>query len=230
LLRKIGTVLLGLGIVGGLLGIWAWQSEVKKSREKVAAQALRDLKALVGMDATRTFVATINLNTIADLETRNKAIQLLPDLYGLTSLDIRQTPISEEQAKRIGRCSSLQSLNLNECQIEDTAVPHLCRLRNLQALYLTQIPITQRAIQNIAGLQSLKILDLSETKVTAGLEPLKSLPHLEWLLLRDLQLEKGSLAAVGACKKLARLSLVGTKVEKAELDSLKSSIPGIAID
>ena len=230
LIRKIGIVLLGLGILAGALGLRAWQSEARKSREKVAIEGLREVKALLGMDATRTFVATVNLNTIADQEARKKAIEWLPDLFAMTSLDVRQTPISAEQAKLIGQCSSLQSLNLNECKIDDANVRHICRLRNLQALYLTQIPITNAAIQEIDGLRSLKILDLSETKVTGGFEPLANLPQLEWLLLGNLLLEPGSLEVISKCPRLTRLSLVGTPVDSAELDSITSKIPGLVID
>lgn len=230
MVKKIASVLGILLVVVGVAGLRYWQGQQLVATEKEAAAKLKEMKALVGMDATRTSVATVTLVTISDPEIRKSAIALLPKLYRLTSLDIRQIPLTEEHLKAIAKCRKLQSLNLNECTLEDSAVKHLFRLKELQALYLTQTPITQAALPTIQNLSQLKILDLSETRVTGGLDPLSGIPQLEWLLLRSLQLQPKSLSALAKCKKLTRLSLAGTKVAADEISALKGQIAGLAVD
>jgi len=212
------------------LGYWFWSDRENRADEQAAAKALQELGALVIMDGDRTHVASVNLSTIQSPDALAKAIEHLPALNHLNSLDASRTEIEDKHLRIIDEMTSLNSLSLSETKITDDGARRLAGLDNLEALHLASTQITGDAINALGALKNLRILDLSATKVAGNLAPLAELPQLEWLVLRDLTLDEDALQPLGASPSLRRLSLGGSKYPAASIDVLKRALPELSVD
>jgi len=217
-------------IIAVLVAYWFWSDRQNRARETAAARELRQLGAIAGMDGNRRHVATINLSPLQSREKLARALELLPDLAHVTSLDASRTPIRDQQLETIAGLSSLKSLSLNSTDISDQGVEQLKPLSNLQTIYLVSTKITDRSVTALESLHQLRIVDLSATKVTANLEPLTQLPQLEWLLLRNLTLADDALVQLRDCSSLRRLSLQDSTYSAESLTTLQRVSPQIGVD
>jgi Leucine-rich repeat (LRR) protein len=145
-------------------------------------------------------------------------------------LDASRTAIANDDLKTVGQLSRLNSLALGTTAIEDSAISHLGNLSHLKSLGLAETGVTSAALVSIAHLKSLMILDLSGTKVKSELHQLVHLPRLEWLVLRNLDLDQNALTALAKCPTLHRLSLEESSYGKASLDTLLSSAASLVVD
>ena len=195
------------------------------------SQRLKDMSAIVVMDPTRTYVSSVNLSLISEPQQVSEALTLLADCRRISSLDISGTSVADADLVQVGKLRSLANLTINGCAIGDAGVEHLGRLSNLEALYVADTQCSSASIAAIAGLKRLRMLDLSGTQVTGGLQPLSRLPQLDWLLLRNLTLQDGSLAELAACRQLTRLSLENSKIDQPQaLQALKDGKAGLQSD
>jgi hypothetical protein len=223
-------LLVALVVATAGLSFWAWSNQQYRIAEDRAAKALEKLGALVIMDGARTHVASVNLSTLSSLEALAKAINYLPALNYLNSLDASRTEIDDKHLKIIDEMSSINSLSLSETKVTDAGARRLADLENLEALHLASTQITSDALSALGELENLRILDLSATKVAGNLAPLAKLPQLEWLVLRDLMLDEDALQPLAASTSLRRLSLDGSKYPAASIDMLKKALPALSVD
>jgi hypothetical protein len=212
------------------LGYWFWSDRENRADEQAAAKALQELGALVIMDGERAHVASVNLSTLQSPDALSKAIEHLPALNHVNSLDASRTEIEDKHLKIIDEMSSLKSLSLSETKITDEGARRLAGLDNLEALHLASTQITGDALSALGELENLRILDLSATKAARNLAPLAELPQLEWLVLRNLTLDEDALQPLGASPSLRRLSLGGSKYPAGSIDVLKRALPELSVD
>jgi hypothetical protein len=224
------VLILALAAVAILLAYWYWSSRQNLAEESDAAKALQELGAIVVMDGGRRHVASVNLSTLQSSEVLAKALEHLPKLTQLTSLDASRTAISDDQLKFLAELTSLSSLSLNSTDVTDEGLRRLRSLTSLESLFLASTGIANRSLPFIADLSELRILDVSATKVTGNLEPLARLPQLEWLVLRKLSLEDEALPKLAGCEALKRLSLEESKYAVDSLATLQRDIPGLTVD
>src|SRR5687768_5282404 len=94
--RRVALVLV---VVAGALGLiyWCWSTRQSQATEDAAARELQELGALVIKDAAGRHVASVNLSTLPSPEALAKALEQLPALTHLTSLDASRTSIGDEQ-------------------------------------------------------------------------------------------------------------------------------------
>jgi hypothetical protein len=227
--RRLYMLAALVAATAGLI-FWAWSSQQNRIAEDRAAKALEELGALVIMDGDRTHVASVNLSTLPSPEALDKAIEYLPALNYLNSLDASRTELDDKHLNTIVDMSSLNSLSLSETKITDEGAQLLAVLGNLEALHLASTQVTGDVLSALGELESLRILDLSATKVAGNLAPLADLPQLEWLVLRDLMLDEDALQSLGASLSLRRLSLDGSKYPAASINMLKQALPALSID
>ena len=210
---------------------WWFLSGRAASPQELAAKAeLTTLGALVVMDPQRTYVNSVNLATLKSPETIDRAIELLPALRRIKSLNVDGTPFRDEHAPVVAQLANLQDLVLSNTAITDAGIEKLAGLSGLTTLYVVNTSVTSSALPAIARLGSLKIIDLSGTKVTGDLEPLQELPDLSWLLARGLSLDAGAIDALGKCQGLTRLTLTDAKVPEEAISQLERDRPKLAID
>jgi Leucine-rich repeat (LRR) protein len=227
---KTGRVIGALVLIAAAVGIAFFIRQKRHQREMAAAHEIGALGALVVMDAAGSHVSSINLSTIPTPESLTKAVELLPALGYATSLDASRTKLGDEHLAAVGQLSQLTTLAINETDVTDQALARLSGLTNLQALYLAKTAVSNDGVDSLAKLTGLHILDLSATKVTDHLEPLTKLPQLEWLLLRETNLQDSALPELAGCAKLSRLSLEGAKHSADSLAQLKKALPSLAVD
>lgn len=104
-------------------------------------------------------------------------------------------------------------------EIPNTGIEDIFSLKNL--IYLKKLVLNCNSIKNIkslSGLKNLKILNLSLTEVK-DLTPLENLYNLEKLYLNENTIN--SLKPLYKLKKLKILSIVGTKINKKEIEDFK---------
>jgi hypothetical protein len=195
-----------------------------------AANKLRDLGVLIVLDSSGGHVASVNLSTVTSPEALGEAIDQLPPLAKLTSLDASRTVINDAQLATIAQLGSLTSLALNETAVTGEGVHQLERLKYLQVLYLASTPLANGALDSFAAMHGLRILDLSATKVSGQLGPLAAVPRLEWLVLRNLSLETGALGKLADNANLKRLTLTGSRYDADSLDKLRQARPDLSVD
>jgi hypothetical protein len=227
--RRLAIVLIVAAAALGL-AYWLWSSHQSQAAEDAAARELQEIGALVVKDSAGRHVASVNLSTLQSPDALSKALQLLPALRYLTSLDASRTSIGDDQLEGVGQLSSLNSLSLIETSIGDAGARHLSGLTNLEALHLASTQISGEALSALSGLTSLRVLDLSATKVAGNLAPLAKLPQLEWLVLRSLTLDDDALQSLADCQSLRRLTLEESKFAKESADALRRALPELQID
>jgi internalin A len=159
-----------------------------------------------------------------------RAIALLPALGQLRSLNVDGTQFGDAHAATVGQLGSLQDLVLSNTAITDAALDKLGSLTQLKTLYVVNTGVTNAGMPLIGRLRSLRIVDISGTKVTGGLEPLRQLGDLNWLVAQRLTLDAPAIGAIGECQGLSRLSLRETTCPAEALSELEQKRPEMAID
>jgi hypothetical protein len=228
--RSLGPVLAVAALLAAALAYWFITGGRQAAAAADAAKALESLGVLVVMDGSRTHVASVNLSTVTSPDSLAKAIERLPALTALGSLDASRTPITDDQLATVGRLTTLESLALAQTSITDGGLKHLASLSQLRSLNLSTTPITGAGLTALADLDRLKILDLSSTKTADNLAPLGQLPQLEWLVLRDLTLADGALLELNPSESLQRLTLEGSKYAAESLTELQQAQPALSVD
>ena len=210
---------------------WWFYSRGQVSPEELAAKSeLTTLGALVVMDPERKFVNSVNLATLKSPETFDRAVELLPALARVKSLNFNATPFRDEHAPSVARIGNLQDLVLNNTAVTDAAIEMLAGLSGLSTLYLVNTNVTSAGLPAIGQMDSLKILDLSGTKVAGDFEPLQELSELNWLVAQRLSLDAAAITALGKCQGLTRLTLKETTVPEQAVSQLQRERPSLTID
>ena len=119
------------------------------------------------------------------------------------SIEIHQTPVSDDQLAQLKSLDNLHVLILNQGSITDEGVSSLTDCPNLTRIRLRNSPITGE-----------------------GLEKLAQLPHLQWLNLPDAQLDNVALAAVQQMPQLQMLRVGSPAVDDAGIALLRGH-PGL---
>ena len=105
------------------------------------------------------------------------------------------------------------SVDLRESRVTDEGVNSLSMCTKLESIYLDGTGITDATLQRLAGFPKLKLLTLGKCKITAaGLEALNQLP-IESLDLSGCELSEDAFKAVGKLSRLTGLSLNAAKFE-----------------
>jgi Leucine-rich repeat (LRR) protein len=228
--RPLISILAVVALVAVAIAYWFLANAKRAAAEAEAAKSLESLGVIVVMDGSRTHVASVNLSTVTSPESLAKAIELLPALTNLGSLDASRTAITDGQLATVGRLRSLESLALGQTSITDRGLKQLAGLTQLRSLNLTTTPISGAGLASLSNFRRLKILDLSATKTADNLAPLARLPQLDWLVLRNLTLADGALSDLSASESLSRLTLEGSTYPAESLTQLQQALPELSVD
>ena len=178
-------------------------------RQVRGPQWLRDWigeKQIVVLDR----VTAVGLERVAATD---DAMVHLKSLYGLQTLMLNHSRISDAGLANLAMVASLEWLELPGTQITDCGLAHLKRLTRLEGLDLTGTRVAGPGLANLAGASALRRLWISETTVTdSGLEHLKGLVNLEELDLRNTRLTDAGLRHLRGLTNLKTLWLDQTQV------------------
>ena len=129
-------------------------------------------------------------------------IEQLPNLSTLT---LKNRPITDEGLSHIKSLPRLSALNLSGTRITDRSLDYLVNFKHLNVLVLTGTEITDDGLKSIGKITSLHSLWLDETSVTdGGLAALKAL-NLERLEVP--QISERGMPQIAHMTKLTRLEL-----------------------
>ena len=226
--RRRAALLVACVLAAAIAGYY-WRNGQHNASEANAIQSLKQAGAIVVLGSKRKHADSANLSTVkpANFEA---AMDNVARLYRLKSIDLSRTPLTEQHLDRVLALRNLGSVVLSGTEVGDMGVERLARLRKVEALYLVDTKITSRSADALARLKSLKILDLSRTSFNEGFDRLATLPNLEWLLLRAVDLGDARLAELTKSKSLSRLSLEAATVTAESLAVLRDAKPKFSID
>ena len=219
-----------LTTTAGILAWWLRDSGEANGLERNAKAVLTSLGALVVMDTDRKHVGSVNLSTLKSPEALDQAIELLPPLACLSSLNAAGTMFRDADARVVGQLANLQDLVLSHTAITDSDVEDFQDLSRLKSIHLSDTAVTNACLPVLGRLRALTIIDLSGTKVTGNFEPLRNLANLNWLVAGRLSLDAAAIAAIGECPNLSRLTLKGTTCPPEALQKLAEKRPNLTID
>jgi hypothetical protein len=226
----VGLAAIVLALIVAAVAWWLWSSRQAAARELAASDELKQLGALVVMDAGRKHVNSVNLSTLQSPDSLDRAVALLSDLPQVQSLHVEGTAFGDQHAAVLGRLDQLRDLALSSTKITDAALDELQGLSHLDALYLVDTAVTNAGMPAIARVDSLKILSISQTKVTGNFESLRELASLQHLLVQDLTLDAAAMNVFGELPSLSRLSLTNATYPQEALDQLRQKRPELVVD
>ncbi|MDX1925530.1 MAG: hypothetical protein SFV81_03370 [Pirellulaceae bacterium] len=141
-------------------------------------------------------------------------IEQLPNLSTLT---LKNRPITDEGLSHIKSLPRLSALNLSGTRITDRSLNFLTKFKHLNVLVLTGTKITDEGLKSIGKITSLHSLWLDETGVTDG--GLASLKALNLERLEVPQISERGMPQISHMTKLTRLDI--PNVADAGLEYLK---------
>jgi internalin A len=101
-------------------------------------------------------------------------------LIQLRVLNLRNTPLNDEDLASFKRLSSLYYLDLQSTQVTDAGLVHMKGLNSLRFLSLRGTRVSDSGLVHLKGLTSLKVLVVGTQVTDAGVNGLKrALPSLE---------------------------------------------------
>jgi hypothetical protein len=227
--RGVFVLFAAVAVIAAGIAFWHRPDRAAIQRELDAKNELAGLGALVVMDAGRTHVNSVNLATLKSPDSLDRAVELLPALQHLHSLNVDGTAFGDEHAIVVGQLDRLQDLVLNNTPISDAALKELEGLSRLKTIHLADTSATNAGMQSLGQLHALNIVDISGTKVS-NLELLAELPELTWLVAKRLRLDATGIAALGKCRSLGRLSLNDSTTPPEAVEELAREKPNLTID
>jgi internalin A len=110
------------------------------------------------------------------------ALDFLPELPNLKSLDLGPGRIDVQYLEILKSCESLRELGVSSGSITDKHVAVISELSELRELDIEDSRITSAAVPHLMKLQQLERLDVEDTNLTpADIQKLKTLPKLKYL-------------------------------------------------
>ncbi len=148
----------------------------------------------------------------------------LAGMAKLEDLTLDGLPIRDADLARLSGLTSFKTLWLPGEHLTDAGLAHLGSLTNLEELHIDAkghpSAITSKGLAHLAGLRKLKTLDIIGSKVES-LESIRNLTGLGEIRIRDSALEDGGLGVLSGFVELGRLDLDGNpKITDAVLAHL----------
>jgi len=162
-----------VAVIASLFGAWSLHDS-RTRRENVADQ-VRRLGGLVEGD-----LANVVMSPRMHERDLLRLLELLRECQAPESLRLDSCQVNAEVLESVGRMRWLTSLSLRETPVSDVDVAHLAPLSSLRSLDLQFTAVTEAGVNSLATLTSLEKLTVDPGMMASGLERLKErLPRLE---------------------------------------------------
>lgn len=226
-----------------------------KASATQTAAAIETLQTL-GAKFKRDEQARITEISLASKQFAPDDLQRLAAFPHLQSLNLYETPLTDEGLANLRPLVSLKHLNLGSCRrITDDGVKHLAPLNNLESLNLgfcrritdkgfavlekfrklktLNLSITNvrdDRLKTIAAMDELQHLDLDNTPITdEGLRHLADMRKLRSLRFVGAAVTDNGIAALHGIKTLRFLNVTDTHVTPAGIATLKQTLPSCVV-
>lgn len=148
---------------------------------------------------------------------------MIGQLRHLRELNIRDTPLANDDLRELGKIQTLRSLDVTGTMVTDEGLSALESLQDLVTLNVSGITISSRGAQSIGKLGRLEDLCLDDTSVDdEALSHLRALSRLRVLKLRRAEFSDAGLMGLAGLKDLEALHLSQTRISGAGLAHLAS--------
>lgn len=185
--------------------------------------------------------------TVADVDR-------LATLRALNGLNLEQTTLSVEVARRMAETLSIETLThvtgattpgaflefvklrtlrfIQTYVIDDEFLAQVGQLKRLHRLHCGGKMVTEEGLVRLAANPPPKLNDLSvgiNAITVKGTRAIAQLPHLGTLNLGKLSIREGALAELQRCRALGQLNLMDSNVTQAEVTALQNALKGCRI-
>lgn len=178
--------------------------------------ALTKLKANLSKDD----VGYITSVDFRNSRVTNDDLKVLQRLKKLTRVTLTDTAIGDAGLLHLGAVENLQDLQIGGTQVTDDGLAHLQSL-DLRTLYLSDTAISDAGLLQLREFDKLYNLHLSRTSVTdEGMRTLQTLPRLDSVFLEGTDITDAGVAHLVRQARLSGVRLAGTKVTDAGVKQL----------
>lgn len=127
--------------------------------------ALSWVRAVGGVIVSDPEEGTVGIN-LEHCSLGSGFIRKLAGIWDCVDLNLRATPVRDDDLEAIGSCRQLRSLDLSRTQVTDDGIPYLNNLPHLLWLSLCETKISDDAIRSLLLLPNLRCLAVYQTAIT----------------------------------------------------------------
>ncbi|MCR9119528.1 MAG: hypothetical protein NXI22_21555 [bacterium] len=172
--------------------------------ESLPVQVIEMLSAFPSLE-------TLSIN---NPEAGDAHLTAIPQLKGVTHLQLYSMPITDDGLKRVAAMGQLVELRIDSGDLTDAGLTHLAGLTKLQELDLACPQITDAGLASLSNLSELTLLRLSNTAIEgSGLASLSKLSKLKTLRLDGTAVTGPALGQLAPLKSLQTLDLAIADVD-----------------
>jgi hypothetical protein len=153
-------------------------------------------------------------------------MELPPEEFTVVGAVFSGKPTDQQTLQLVGQLTHLTSLDLWNTGIVDDDLGHLASLEKLIELKVGFNKLTDAGMAHVARLHQLRSLNLQQTEVTdKGLNVLGEDSVLNWLSLHSTQVSDGGIEGLSRFTRLKVLNLMNTRVSAAGVERLNQALP-----
>lgn len=148
----------------------------------------------------------------------------------LEKLHLCETSITGQGFVGYDKLTLLKHLYIEDTNINDAGMKYISRISSLRSLHTGCKFLTDQGMAFLVDLYGLNDLGIRGSKISPiGLKILLELRELEDLFLDEIPLNDTAINTICEMKQLKCLYVLGTKISKASLKKIKSSLPNCEI-
>ena len=115
----------------------------------------------------------------------------------------------------------------NDFRGEDRDVARLADLRDIEQVSFVGANVDKAWVRHVASMPNLSILKIKRVNIdNQTLALLKTIPKLTYLKLLYVPIDKGSFEHLQPCRRLSKLMLFGTRIQRDEANQFKQLVTG----
>lgn len=201
LITAIGLSLLVLGVISSTFFPHIVRQRLARRLEVLGCSITRKdvppywipIDRIPGFEALKDVPFELWVDEKATPDQCAEILKITADLTTIQSLQLSNTPTTDEHLRVLSSGSPLQILSLTNTRATNQALRYLRAAPQLAILDLTNCDIDDAGMAEISQMSRLEILELTGTKITnAGLEKLASLKCLRYLGLSNTQVSESA--------------------------------------
>lgn len=140
--------------------------------------------------------------------------RLMPNLTGISDLNLDRTKISDRGLRQIGLLQNLQFIGLNETRlVGDDSMESIANLKKIEQVYLWHTQVSDRGAIALAKLPELESLVAGGTKISdKGIAAFEGSPKMRSMVLQWCPISDNALRSISTMPKMKELALTGANL------------------
>ena len=165
-------------------------------------------------------------------EITDRSLDQFSKIRELESFDLIGAKITDKGiAAFLKKQKLLSSLSLKNTPVTDEGLSGICNNDTLRMVALSRTRITDKTAKGLANLTELYVLDLSKTEITdAALPEIAKISNLLWLNLDFTKITDAGIQSLAALKELRILDVRDTNITREGADALQKQLPNLKVN